>query len=127
VTPLSGRRLRRVRGRPARRLGNHLGPICLDHHVHATERARAPGVQPQRPVAQRLDLAEVMADQDHCAAFVPHATYAIEALGLEGQIPDGEYLVDEEDGGLGMGGDRKTEAELHATAVGAKRGVGEGL
>ena len=54
------------------------------------------------------------------------ALHAVEALLLEGDVADGEHLVDDQDLGLEVRRDGEGETQLHAARVALHRRVDEG-
>ena len=51
------------------------------------------------------------------AALVLELMHTVEALALEGLVADGEHLVDEQNVGIDVHGDREAEAHVHARGV----------
>ena len=77
--------------------------------------------------AQPLDSLEVVADEDHGAAFPRHVVHLAETLPLERGVADGEHLVDQQDLRLEVRRDGEGEAQVHAARVVLHRRVDERL
>ena len=74
-------------------------------------------------LAQALDLSRVVRDEDDRAATLLELEDLAEALALEGLVADGEDLVEQEDVGVEVRGDREAEPHVHPRGVGAHRPV----
>ena len=70
-----------------------------------------------RAIAEALDGAHVVRDEEHRLALVAHAVELVEALLLEGGVADGEHLVDQQDVGVHLDRHREREPDLHAGRV----------
>ena len=75
--------------------------------------------QQHRPLAQPLHLGRVVRDEDDRAAALLELEDLAEALALERLVADGEDLVEQEDVGVEMRGDREAEPHVHPRGVGA--------
>ena len=64
-----------------------------------------------------------MRDEDDRAAALLELEDLAEALALEGLVADGEDLVEEQDVGVEVRGDREAEPHVHPRRVGAHRPV----
>ena len=68
----------------------------------------------QRPVAQGVDRAEVVADEHDRLPLGPHLLERLEALLLELGVTDGKRFVHEQDVERNLDRDRVSEAQEHA-------------
>ena len=72
-----------------------------------------PRVEDHRPLAEGLDRAHVVGDEDERPAGADELAHPLDAAVLEGGVTDRDRLVDDEHVGLEVGGEREAEAELH--------------
>src|SRR5262249_34699339 len=79
----------------------------------------------ERGVGDLLDESGGVRDDDDRAPLSLELTDAIETLPLEQLVADGEYLVDQQDVGLHVDGDREAEPHVHAGRVEAHLRVDE--
>ncbi len=70
-----------------------------------------------RAVAEALDGAHVVGDEDDRAPFALEAEELLEALLLEGGVADGEHLVDQQDLRIDLDRDREREPHEHPGRV----------
>ena len=82
-------------------------------------------VQPQRLVAEALDEAERVGDEQDRLAAPPELGELVEALVREALVADGEHLVDEQHVGIDVDRHGKAEPHVHARRVGLDRRVDE--
>ena len=84
------------------------------HDVARRPVRRDPSVVEQHPaLAERLDRAHVVRDEDERAALLDELAHALDAPVLEPRVADGDRLVDEEDVRLQVRREREAEPELH--------------
>ena len=86
-----------------------------------------PAVEPQRLVAEALDQAERVRDEQDRLAAAPELGELVEALVGEAFVADGQHLVDEQHVGIDVNRDREAEPHVHAGRVGLDRRVDEVL
>ena len=84
-------------------------------------------VEPQRFVAETLDHAERVRDEQDRLAAPLELGELVEALVREAFVADGEDLVDEQHLRIDVDRDRESEAHVHAGRVGLHRRVDEVL
>ena len=77
----------------------------------------APRSEQHRAVAEALDRAHVVGDEQDRPPCGAHALELVEALALEGGVADGEHLVDQQHVGVDLDGDREAEPHAHARRV----------
>ena len=82
--------------------------------------------EPGDPVAQVLHRRQAVADEHDGLALVAHLGELLVALALEGLIADRQHLVDQQDVGVDIDGDREPEPDVHARRVVLHRLVDEG-
>src|ERR1700733_7970141 len=92
---------------------------CL---VFTENRARRAGfvylttVEPIYALAKAANLIHLVADEDNRTTAVGHLLHLTEALLLELEVADGQYLVYEQNFGLEMSGNGERQAHLHPGA-----------
>lgn len=92
-----------------------LRAICLADLVDGAVHAQVALLDPDRALADALDLVHGVAHEQHGdVAVLDEMLDATLALLLEEHVADGERLVDDEDVGLGDGGDGERDARDHA-------------
>ena len=91
--------------------------IGVDHLPDLAGRGYPALREQDRAVAEVDDGGQAVADEDDGAALPRGGLHPAEALLLEGEIPHGENLVDDQDLGLQMSGHREGEAKLHPARV----------
>ena len=92
-----------------------LRAICLADFVDGAVHAQVALLDPDRALADALDLVHGVAhEQDGDVAIVDEVLDALLAFLLEEHVANGERLVDDEDVGLGDGGDGERDARDHA-------------
>ncbi len=96
-----------------------LGVVEVDDLARRAVVADAPGVQQDGALAEAVDGAHRVGDEQQGGAGVAVGADALEAFLLEEDVADGERFVDDEDVGAHGGGDGEGEAHLHAAGVGA--------
>ena len=79
----------------------------------------------QHALAELRDGVHVVRHEEDRAASGPDLADAVHALRLETLVTHREHLVDDEDLGVHVGGDREAEARVHAGAVVLHRHVDE--
>ena len=82
-------------------------------------------LQPDHPVAGRLDLTEVVGDQEHGPGVSAQFLDPGVALAAELRVPGGQGLVDEQHVMALGGGDGEPQPRSHPAGVGAHRQVDE--
>ena len=116
-----------VRPRVARPgAGGRLEVVRDDFPARAVARNAAP-FEEQRSVAELRDRLHVVRDEEHGSTGGPDLFHTAEASGLELRVADGEDLVDQEDLGLEVRGDRECEPHVHSARVPLDRRVDEPL
>ena len=75
--------------------------------------------------AERLDHRHVVADEEDGPARGGDLVHLAEALALERGVADGQHLVDDQDLGLEVRGDREGQPHVHAARVALDRRVEE--
>ena len=86
-----------------------------------------PGVQPQRFVAEALDQAERVRDEQDRLAAALELGELVEALVREALVADREHFVDQQHVGIDVDRDGESEPHVHAGRVGLHRRVDEVL
>ena len=76
-----------------------------------------PAVEQDRPVAEPRDRLHVVRDEEHRPAGGAEVLHPPEAAPLELGVAHGQHLVDEQDLGLEVRGDREREPHVHAARV----------
>jgi hypothetical protein len=129
-----GKGLVGVEGFGSEEVSGEVGLVGLDDLVGGSIELDGPLVEPDGPVAEGFGLVWKVADEEEGGAALFEALDFLEAFPLEVSVANGEGLINDEDIGLGVDGDAKTEAQKHAEAIGADREVkcagfefGEGL
>ena len=104
-----------------------VGEVGADDALGVAGALDAAGVEPQRLVAETLDHAERMRDEQDRLAAALELTELVEALVREAFVADGEHFVHQQD--LRIDVDRHGEAEphVHPRRVGLDRRVDEFL
>jgi hypothetical protein len=64
----------------------------------------AAAVEQDASLADRLHVPRVVGDEQQRAAAIDVSAHVLRAFSLEGDVPDGEYFVDEEDVRIQIGG-----------------------
>src|SRR5215472_6896721 len=85
------------------------------------------GAQIQHPLGETSDRGHIVADEQHSAAAAGNFGHLAEALPLEIDVADSEHLVDDQDLGFKMRGDRERKTDIHAAGIALDRGVEEFL
>lgn len=80
-------------------------------------------LEPNGVVTQVFDLVDVMRGKQDRPSFRLEAVDARKALFPESMVSDSQYLIDQQNLGVGMRRDRKSQPHAHAGAVGAQRRV----
>ena len=88
-------------------------------------RDERPVLEEQAATAQCSNERHGVADEKHGPAFRSHVSHLPEALLLECNVADGQHLVDNQDLGLEVRGDREAEADFHPARVALHRRVEE--
>ena len=89
------------------------------------EALQAAAVEPERLVAEALDQAERVRDEQDRLAAPLELGELVEALVGEALVADREHLVHEQHVGIDVDRHRETEAHVHAGRVGLDRRVDE--
>ena len=119
-----GRQSRRLRlpPRPLRRWGRP-GPTAAASRGTSAPPRPATCRRPSRrgrarsPVADPADEIGRVRDEQDRAPFALEALHPLETLALERLVTDREHLVDEEDVGIDVHGDREPEPDVHTRRV----------
>ena len=82
-------------------------------------------VEPQRLVAEALDQAERVRDEQDRLAAALELGELVEALVREALVADGEHFVDQQHVGIDVDRDGEAEPHVHARRVGLHRRVDE--
>ena len=96
---------------------DHLGRVAVLLDLAA--------VEPDHSVTELVDRLHVVGDEDNRPPGAAEVLHPAKAALLELGVADREHLVDEEDLGLQMGGDREREPHAHAARVALDRRVEE--
>ncbi len=96
-----------------------------DHFVSGAIHDEAAVIEPDGAVAELLDGAAGVGDDQEAFAGVLELQNLFAALGLEGGISNGEDFIDDEEGGVDVDGDGEGETHHHAGGVGAEGFVDE--
>lgn len=92
-----------------------LRSVGLADFVHGAVHAQVALLDPHRALADALDLVHGVAHEQHGdVAVLDEVLDAALALLLEEHVADGERLIDDEDVGLGDGGDGEGDARDHS-------------
>ena len=78
-------------------------------------------------IAHSLERSARVRDERDCHASPLELEDALDAFPLEGLVPDGEHLVEEQDFCIDVDGDREPEAHVHARGVRSNWQVDEAL
>ena len=111
--------------------GRVLGAFLVHALVPPRDLARravvddAAAVEQQRARAQLAHAGQVVADEEHRAAFVPEILHAAQAAVAEMQVADRQHLVDDQDLRLEVRRHRKRQPHEHAAGVVLHRRVDE--
>ena len=84
-----------------------------------------PAVEQDRAVAEPRDRCMLWETKSTVRPELPNVLHATEAPPLELGVADGEHLVDEQDLGLEVRGDRERESHVHPARVALHRRVEE--
>src|ERR1035437_6931669 len=96
----------------------HGGEVFGDHAIGFADVDHAAVIQPEDAVADGLDVADGVGDEeDGDAALAEFVDLAHAAL-AEVNVADGEGFIDEEDFGIDIDGDGEGQAHHHAAGVG---------
>ena len=101
--------------------------IGVDDALRIAVRAGAAVVEPERLVAEALDDAERVGDEEDGLAAASELGELVEALVREALVADGEHFVDQQQVGIDVNGDGKPQPHVHAGRVGLDRRVDEVL
>src|ERR1017187_3932850 len=107
-------------GRPARRFR-----VSLNHLPYRAGQLHAAMVQPQRAITQDLHGLERMGHAKQRLAGAPELHNPLEALAEELLVSDTENLVDDQDVGIHVDGNREGQPHAHARGVSAQRLIDE--
>jgi len=100
--------------------------VLVADGLRVTQCGNAPVIQKQNPLAQALDLLDVVRDEkDGALLLVDEVHHAVVALALERDVAHRQHLVDDEDFRVDGRGNRESEPHLHAGAVALQRRVDE--
>src|SRR5438132_1521671 len=91
--------------------------VSSDYLVRRTVDLHLAVVQQNRPCAQIVDRAHIVADEEHGASLPSHIAHLSQALLLEGGVPNGENFVDQENLRLEVRRDGEGQAGVHAARV----------
>ena len=119
------------------RIGLQLGAACVDPAdgvevpLQCLGRGPVEGdpalIEPQRPLAEPADRAEVVRHEDDCPPGALQILHPADAAALELRVADGERLVDDEHVGLEVGRDGERQPQPHPRGVALQRRVEEAL
>ena len=104
VLHLGARRLRRLEGRVL---------VLSDYVVRRAGGDDLAVAQQQHAVAQSLDGAQVVRDENYCSPGTLQVADALKALGLERSVADRQNFVEQEYIGVEVRGDGEAEAHVH--------------
>ena len=90
---------------------------ALDRLLGRPVKEDAAPVEQDRPRAQGRDLARGVRDEEDRLALLLEEADPVDALVLERGVPDGQDLVDDEDVGVDVHGDREPQPDVHARRV----------
>ena len=107
------------------RVGGEQPPVLGDRLLRRPVERDLALTQQHRAVAEPLDGLCVVRDEDDRAAAVLELGDLAEALSLELLVADREDLVEQQDVGLDVRGDREAEPHVHPRRVGPHRQVDE--
>ena len=105
-------------------LGEVEPQVAMGDLVGIADRLDVAAVEQHRPVAELLDRAHVVGDQDHRAVGA-HLVEDVAALLLEGGVADREHLVDQQDVGVGLDHHRERQPHEHPRGVVLQLQLGE--
>src|SRR6185437_263695 len=103
------------------------GQVSPDHLGCRTGLADDAGLEPQRPRAQTRERIEIMTDEDDGATLDSHLPHPTQALALKFDVSDRENLIDHEDVGLQVSGDREGQPKIHTTGIALHGSIEEPL
>ena len=122
---VAGMGMSRRRGPDTARPSDHRGKVLADHQVGFSDGAHAPVIQPEGAIADGLDIAGGMGDeQDGDSARAELMNFAHAAV-AEVDIADRESFIDQKNFRIEMDGDGEREAHDHAARIGLDRLVDE--
>ena len=102
-----------------------VGDVGADDALGIAEPLHPARIEPQRLVAEALDQAERMRDEQDRLAAALELGELVQALVREALVADGENLVDQQHVGIDVDRDRESEPHVHARRVGLDRRVDE--
>ena len=85
----------------------------------------AAAIEQQAVVAERCDAFELVGHDHDRQAAPDHLANPVERLPLEPVVADGEHLVDDQDVGTHVRGDREPKPRVHPARIALDRGVDE--
>ena len=106
-------------------LGVHLLTHCahvkLGDFARRAARSHIAAIQIDRPLAQALDRAGVMADEQHAGARLLQSGHGAHALGLKVHVAHRQRLIHDHDVRLGNDVHRERQAHIHPARIGLDR------
>ena len=99
--------------------------VGADHGRGRSFRDQPPRIDENRPVTQLLDHRHVVADEQHGATVMDHVMHLGDALVLETDVANGQYLIGNQYVRAQMHRDSKSEADIHAARIVLHRRVDE--
>src|SRR4029077_18815438 len=91
--------------------------IAIGNLVRIADVHRRASLEQERAVAEAVERAHVVCDENDRAPLVAHAIEDVEALLLERRVAYREHLIDEQDVGVNLYRDGKGEPDMHARRV----------
>ena len=94
-----------------------VGDVGADDALGITHALHVPRIHPERVVAESLDQAERVCDEENRLAAALELGKFVQTLVREAFVADREHFVDEQHVGIDMDGDGKPEPHVHAGRV----------
>ena len=104
-----------------------VGDVGADDPLRIAHALLRAAIEPQRLVAEALDHAERVGDEQDGLAAALELRELVEALVREALVADGEHFVHQQHVGIDVNRHREAEAHVHAGRIGLHRRVDEVL
>ena len=101
--------------------------VCSNHFCCRAFHPKLALFQPHDLFAQCLQRAKAVANNNNCAALAAKLLNLFAALALKLLVANGKHLVNQQDLGFYVGGNREAQAHGHARRIVLYRGVNEPL
>src|SRR5713101_3600925 len=101
--------------------------VCVDDSVRFTDHADGAVIDPEHDLGVLGDIRQIVRDEDDGLVLLLELGQLVETLGLEGGVPHGKNLIDQENVWIRVSGHREAQAHLHSRGIVLDGGVNESL